>query len=77
MWQTIDQLPWSNASLQLFGGPGSPGRKHDHVRLVCRELSEGAITDAAVANHAAVLQFEITDIRELLLLRDDNNGEQL
>src|SRR6185369_16544685 len=73
----IDKFSWSNAGLKLFGRAAGPRRKDNHIRLVGVEMAKCSIADAAVANHAAVLEFEITDVRELLLLGKSDQREQL
>ena len=41
------------------------------------ECSESSIANAAVANHAAVLEFEVTEIGELLLLSGSDERKQM
>jgi hypothetical protein len=43
-------LPWADVRLELFGGARSPGRKDNGVGALAVQLTEGAITDAAIAN---------------------------
>jgi hypothetical protein len=51
-----------------FGRAAGPGRKHHYIRFVVIQCAESAIANAAVANHAAILKFEVTDVCKLLLL---------
>ena len=75
--RAIDEFSWANVRLELFGRAAGPRRKNNHVRLGGVEMAECSKADTAVANHAAVLEFEITDVRELLLLSERDQREQL
>jgi hypothetical protein len=52
----------------LFGRSAGPGRKHDGIRFVAIQRAESSIANTAVANHTAILKFEVADVCELLLL---------
>ena len=73
----INELARADVRLELFGGARSPGRKDNDVGTLAVQLTEGAITNAAIANYLAALKLAIAQRRELLLLCEDRDREQL
>src|SRR5215510_451563 len=76
MRRAVDQFAWSNTALELFGCSTGPGWKHHDIRFVAIQRAESSIANTAVANDAAILQFEIADVCELLLLGVSDEREQ-